>query len=388
MSRSESTKGDTNGRTVQLVQLISEIGPDIPEIARKLGQFKESVRYRYKEKVLKRGLAVQAMVDHEKLGLKRVIMILDFGKEYRPYAETILTAMSELCYLVVFERIFPRSLYIIHASVPTEFVDEYISMMKNLESKGLFSLTKTYAFDWFRNIPMQAQFYDFDTGRWDFDWSSQGSGSFELANYLPSEKARFDHVDLLILKELYMDAARPLISISRKLKINYKKLAWHYTAHVVPSQLTKGYTLRWPGTRYDYKIDRALHRKHRYFMIDVMVTGLIEEERMSMMAKVDRLPFLWAEAGGRNYFAQLFIPVDFVTEALQYLEEVLSDVRDRAELYLPDQTHALAFTIGYKLYDDKAKSWTLDPLSITRRFDQLILRIKEGGQGAGVGPWA
>jgi len=42
----KESKKDVNTRTAQLVQLLTEIGPDIPEIARRLGQFKESVRYR------------------------------------------------------------------------------------------------------------------------------------------------------------------------------------------------------------------------------------------------------------------------------------------------------------------------------------------------------
>ena len=37
--------------------MITEMGPNISEIARRLGQFKESVRYRYKEKLLNKVLA-------------------------------------------------------------------------------------------------------------------------------------------------------------------------------------------------------------------------------------------------------------------------------------------------------------------------------------------
>jgi len=371
-------KRETNLRTAQLVQLISEIGPDIPEIARRLGQYKESVRYRYKERILDRGLAIQAMVDHEKLGLKRVVIIVDFAAEYHPYAETILTAMSELSYVVAFEKVLPSGHYIVHASVPGEFVEEYLSLVKNLDAKGFFRLMTTCTLDWFRNAPMQAQFYDFETGRWDFDWSSHHSqASVAAANYLPSEKTGFDHLDLLLVKELWLDATRPMAEISKKLNTNYKKLVWHYRTHVIPSQLIKGYTLRWPGTRYDFKLDRALHRQHRYFPIDVLVTDISEEERMSLMAKIHRLPFLWSEAGGRSYFAQLAFPVDFITEALQYLEGVTSGFGGRAQMYLPDQTHSLAFTIGYKLYDEKLGKWTFDPANVARGFEQLMLRVKE-----------
>ena len=65
-------------------------------------------------------MVVQGMVDHEKLGLRRVMVVIDFAKEYRTYAETILTAMSELCYVVSFERLFPSGTYNVAASVPAE----------------------------------------------------------------------------------------------------------------------------------------------------------------------------------------------------------------------------------------------------------------------------
>jgi hypothetical protein len=376
----DDTKNDTNARTAQLVQLISEIGPDIPEISRRLGQFKESVRYRYKQKLLDKGLAIQAMSNHEKLGLRRVIALLDFAPYYKGYAESILTVMSEICYVVAFEAIFPQDMYVAQASVPSEYVEEYSSLLKNLEAKGIFTVKGIYEFDWFRNKPMMAHHYDFDTGRWDFDWSFQSKGEFEGANYLPDGRAKFDYTDLLLLKELYIDASRSLVEISKKLGVNYKKLVWHLSTHVIPSRLVKGYTVRWPGTRYDSEIDRALHRQHRYFGVDVLVKDLNEKERMGLMAQLNRLPFLWSEAGGRNYFAQLAIPVDFHTEAFQYLQTAISEVRDRTELYLPDQTRALAFTIGYKLYDQEQRRWTFDSQRVARGFDELIVKLKEAGR--------
>ena len=83
----QKTSSDVNSRTVQLVELLTEVGPDVPEISRRLGQFKESVRYRYKEKILNKGFAVQALVDHEKLGLKRIVAVLDFAGEYKKYGQ-------------------------------------------------------------------------------------------------------------------------------------------------------------------------------------------------------------------------------------------------------------------------------------------------------------
>lgn len=380
MPRPDGAKNDTNAKTAQMVRLISELGPDIPEISRKLGQFKESVRYRYKEKLLDKGLAIQAMANHESLGLKRVIALLGFAPDYKSYAESILTVMSEMCYVVAFEATFPQDSYIVQASVPTEYVGEYSSLLRGLEAKGIFTVKGIYEFEWFRNKPMMAQYYDFGTGRWDFDWSLQGRGEFDGARYLPDGRTKFDYTDLLILKELYIDASRSLVEISKKLGVNYKKLAWHLSTHVIPLRLVKGYTIRWPGTKYDSEIDKALHRKHRYFWVDVLVKDLSEPERMGLMAQFNKLPFLWSEAGGRNYFAQFAFPVDFYTEALQYLQKVISEAGDRAELHLPDQTRALAFTVGYKLYSQEQRAWTFDSQKVAKGFDELILRVKEVGR--------
>jgi hypothetical protein len=44
----DQVRRDPGASTIALVKLVTEIGPDIAEIARRLGQFNESVRYRYK----------------------------------------------------------------------------------------------------------------------------------------------------------------------------------------------------------------------------------------------------------------------------------------------------------------------------------------------------
>ena len=379
MPRPEGATNDTNAKTAQLVQLITEIGPDIPEISRRLGQFKESVRYRYKEKILKRGLAVQAAVDNEKLGLRHVETLVDFSREFKVYAQSILTAMSNICYVTSFEKHFPKGQYLVGADVPEEFVGQFMDFMDALRRRGLFASAEVHVFDWFRRIPMRAQAYDFDAGRWDFDWTAQKKIDLGLASYVPSQKTKFDYIDLLLMKELYIDASRSLVEISKKLKQNYKVLAWHYKSHVVGRGLIKHYTIRWPGTKYDSKIERALQRQHRYFWVDVLVRNPSKVERMEMAAKANGLPFLWAEASGKDYYAQFAFPVDFFTEAMQHLEEILRPASDGAELYMMDQTNALAFTISYTLYDQESKRWTFDQSSLESRFEELMLKIREKG---------
>ncbi|MGD0476861.1 MAG: hypothetical protein ABSB29_01695 [Nitrososphaerales archaeon] len=377
MTITQPEPANVNARTVQLVKLLTEVGPDVPEISRRLGQFKESVRYRYKEKILNRGFAVQAKVDHEKLGLRRVIAVLDFAEDYRKFSESILASMNELCFLVSFAKTMPGGYYIASFSAPREFIDQLRFFLGAMKEKGMFSRLETVDFDWMRVAPMKSEFYDFDTGRWDFNWTAKVTGDFGSAQYMPSSPAKFDYVDLLLIKELQMDANKSLKEISDKLKVNYKKLAWHYTTHVIARRLLNGYSVNWMGTRYDYGIEKVLHRQHKYFAVVLMVRGVTEYETMSLRQAVDRLPFLWSEAVGVNYFCEFAFPVDFVVEGLQYLTETISAVKERAEIYVVDQSDAASFTISYGRFDQIRKKWEFDLKDLISRFETLIVEIKK-----------
>ena len=379
MQRPTTEGRDTSYKTAELVKLVSEIGPDIPEISRRLGQFKESVRYRYKEKVLGRGFGVQASVNHEKLGLRRVIFFADFSPQYKQYAHSILSAMSELCYVVAFERRMFRGDYLVEASVPAEHVPSFASFVTKLKEMGLFATLELYPFEQFRNIPMRADAYDFDTGRWDFDWSMpmQPGGSDE---YLLPEQIKFDKEDVLILKELQTDATRSFVEIAEKLKVNYKMLSWHYKTHVLQRSMISGYYLRWMGTTYSTVLEKALHRRHRYQHLAILAVDLTDVQRMSIMGRVHQNPFLWSEMlGERNYCAHFYFPTENITDAYQFLTETIADSKDKVLVMPLDQTEALAFTISYQLYD--GKNWVFNEKELVVRFGALLQKIEEiGGQ--------
>jgi hypothetical protein len=370
--------GDASSKTAQLAELIAELGPDIPEISRRLGQFKESVRYRYKEKIVKRGMAVQAAVSHERLGLKRLIVVVDFSSSYRQYAQPILMAMNSLCYLISYSKTLPRGEYIVNFSVPAEYVDELKAFLNRMQSKGMFAKLEILDFDWVRHAPMKAKLYDFDTGRWEHDWSNTSGDGLDSVWYTPSTPAKYDYVDLLIIKELQLDANKSLKEISEKLKLNYKKLAWHYSAHVKARRMLQGFSINWIGTRFDYKIDKALHRKHRYFALHLLVRNINQNEMVSLRLSADRLPFLWAEAVGKNYYAEFAFPMDFIVDALHYLSGMTEAVRDRTELFTADQTESRTATIPCPLYDSTAKGWVFNAPMLNERFDNLIVQIGNG----------
>ena len=318
------------------------------------------------------------MVDHEKLGLRRLMLIAEVPEPYRNYAQAIFAALHELSYVASFSKTLVGGEHVVHISAPARFIPDVRDFFFGLKEKGLFSRLEILEFDWHRNAPMKAEFYDFDTGRWDFDWNTGGTADFGSATYVPATPIKYDYVDLLIIKELQIDANNSLKEISDRLGVNYKKLAWHHTAHVLARKMLPGFTVNWMGTRYDYSLEKALHRKHRYFALELFVRNVSELESMTLRQYMNRLPYLWSEAGGRNYYAGLAFPVDNVVEGLQYIGNVTGSVRDRLSIFPSDQTEAARFTISYKLYDPVAKAWMFNKGELMEKFDKLMMEIKAG----------
>ncbi len=374
----QQPKKDVNLRTAQMVQLLTELGPDIPEIARRLGQFKESVRYRYKEKIVNRGIAVQAVVNHGKLGLKRIIIELEFEEKFEPYANTILTSMNDLCYLVSFAKTLPESKYMVHASVPFEHVKSFVDFFGALKEKGLLKSMEIGLYDWIRVSPMRAEYYDFDSGRWDYDWSAKPTDSFGAGVYSSEFRTKFDDVDLYVMKELQMDANFSLKEISDKLGIKYKKLAWHFSTHVIGNGLLNGYKINWMGSAVDVKNEKGLHKKHRYVTVVLFVKNVTNIEKVTLAKSANSLPFLWAEASGDNYYAEFAFPVEHITEALEYLREMTSNVKEKSSYSILDPSNALVFTVSYKLFDAEKKQWAFDYNNLLARYENLMVKIREG----------
>jgi len=380
----DSAHPDPNGNTVALVKLLTEIGPDIAEISRRLGQHKESVRYRYREKILKRGFSVKADLAYGALGLTRVVMKVRVSATHRPHAQEIFEAMSEDCYVVAYAGTMPQDAYIVHAGVPTEFVGEFHRLMEGLKDKGVFSEAELFDCGWFKVAPMRAECFDFDEGVWDFDWGNLPPADEKAARRTISERKKIDKVDLLLVKELWKDSDRSLMEIQEAIKkvngidINYKTLGWHYAHHVLGQRLIRDYSIVWHGLKVDFSSGKPQgYAKYDYLGVSLIVRDVEERDRMTLRSHLNRLPFLWSEASGSAYYAQLFIPLNMVNEALEHFKALLRPYGERAETFLLDKTQMMSFTIGHQLWDEPNRRWTFDGESIALRLGASVLKVSE-----------
>ena len=368
---------DINAKIADFVKTVTEVGPDIPLVAKRMGEHKESVRYWFK-KLLKQGFVIQASVDFEKLGLARVVAVADFAREYESQAEPILIAMSQLCYVQSFVKTLPEGHYVIHGAVPMEFMGRWIEMMRRLGEQGLFTSLEFSTFDRARNAPMKSDLYDFDAGRWEFEWSTPAKVYPEVVDG-PSERTQVDLIDLEIIRRLQRDETKPLSEIQKETGINYKTLSFHHRKHVLGRQMLKGHKVNWVGTGYNPESDRGNHRRHTYQPIDIMVRDITSSEKATVMGLTNALPFLWWEASGStSYYAQLAFPTETISEAMEFLARALTPLRERARWFMVDQKHSRVFALETRLYDSESRAWTFNDSEVLSKFEQLLMQIKRG----------
>lgn len=372
-------RGQTDSETKmkEFVKAIGAFGPDISDICRSLGVHRETARYWYKKKLLAKGFTVQAAVAYERLGLKYLVMVVDFEDEFQEYVKPILRAMSELCYVRYYNRTLPKGEYIVHAIVPEDRVEDYASFFGKLRDRGIFRSVEIYAADWHRNVPMRADFFDFDRGVWDFDWANLAVKHDEKDEIVPQGKASFDRLDLDILKHLQLDANTTLTTIAAKAGTSMKNLQYHYWKHVEERGLIRNYRVNWLGTRFDFNLKKPMHRKHQQLLLNLLATQLTEHERMGLRAGLNQLPSLWAEAVGEGfYYAEVAIPSESASEGYEALAKTLYSVRRKYALHIVDHTNAMGFTLNPQLYDQEARAWQFRSEELLPKFEGLILKIR------------
>ena len=374
-----SERNNLHKDLVRMTNHLMECGPNVNEMARQVGQFNETVRYRYHKYIIEKEFAIQANLNYSRLGFTRLVLLVKLAPLFVPYATAVFMAMSDLCYLKGFQRLVFDGSYILQVAVPASLAGECAELYSTFQQMGLFAELEINQFEEMRNAPMKPEYYDFETGSWTYDWPKLDVMG---PNLVPSEKSAvepYDRTDLLILKELDADARRTLVTIAKNVGIAYKVVHRHYADHVLERGLIKGYRILWPGSRYDFKREKALTKKHRYIESAVILKDATEGERAELMSLLNSTPFLWSESSNPGYYAEVYVPPNYYAEFIDYLGAFSRRAEAQLKVLMVDQSNALSFTIAYKLFDWEAGKWRLNSADVIARFQNLIMNVRSGG---------
>ncbi len=351
------------------------IGPNLAEVARRLNEPKESVSYIFRSIIEKNGYVVQARVDMGTLGLRDAVAVVEVDEEFAENIGDVFDGMDDHWYLLGFSRTLPDGKYILHFALPEERYDELPTLLSRMKKEHVISdVHEVMRFSWRRHVPMRAELYDFKRGRWEFDWS-QAPATRPFKPPPKSTRQKFDSTDISILGSLISNAATPLKAIAKHVRVS-SKTAYRHAEHIADAKFIPAHGLNWLRSNMNTDLGKPFAPRHKFALTSVCVRSVSPEELAHLSEKLNVLPFMWFEAGGQDYTAELAIPLEQMVETMSYLREVLEPVADRSSTYLGDTTYSRGYSPPRLLVNDSKGEWVFDLDAQMLRLDQQLTMMR------------
>ena len=351
-----------------IVESIKKYGPkNVSEIARETGLPTETVRYRIKNQLRDVGIRYHVSINYLKLGLIRSWILLDFSIQNLKQAPDILDMLSKRGYLTYFARVIPYGFYISITTLPYSAITKYRELLDELVRLDILKEYRMIDLQYLKHVSLRPEFYDFATKTWNVPWSTIDSDLRKDSKPIQVDYSRapIDKIDLLILKELQINASQSLASISKKIDVPEKQVRYHYKSHLLGTNIIDGYIVRWQGDKY--------HLSNKYILSCFLEFSDLTVSDVPYVHKVlESLPFTWMIAlsvDRMKLIAQISIPIAFYHDTLVYLSNKLNIYKEKYNLYNIDFYNAESYTLPFESYNDNV-GWYAD-------IDRLIEMFKE-----------
>ncbi|MDV3278710.1 MAG: hypothetical protein LYZ69_09665 [Nitrososphaerales archaeon] len=365
----QSFKDESLNLEARIIDAIQKVGPkNISLLSRMTGAHAETIRYKVKRQFKKLGFKIHADVDYAKLGLTQHWAELHFSKGYQGVADKILTSLNDVAYLTYYAKVVPQGYFIAIFSLPAGKSGEFEGFLEGLRKMGILSEFTLSRAAVSRHDSMLPSYFNFQSGQWDVDWSRvRLGGGRPLPAHRQQAQSDLDAYDLLLMKELQIDALQHIAGIAKKLKVHQKTLEYHYRAHVQKRKLIPAYFVRWMRD-----VEKSVAHS-------VMLTRLVFRDLGDDFAKVQlavsKIPFLWSEylTEDGTYIAILCIPVKEAVTVFNYLSGEVPGLYDRVEIGYINRSEASLFTMTYQMYDS---DWRFDPVKMKAELARAVRRVK------------
>lgn len=361
IQRFERESDDLEARIIEAIQ---KAGPkNVSRLSRLTGAHAETVRYKLNKRFKKLGFHIHAEVDYRKLGLVPHWAELRLSPKLAGTPRSLFLAMNEHAYLVYYGKLLPQGNFVCLFAIPEGREKEHEAFLTYLQNREMLQGYTLNEVTGTSRPAMNPRFFNFQSNRWDVDWNQvKLSNATELKIERRVQPADIDYYDLLLVKELQMDALQHIASIAKKVRVHQKTLEYHYRVHLQKEKLVSGYLVRW-----QHDIERSV--SHSALMARLTFRNLGNSFASAQKA-VSKIPFLWAEefqADG-TYIATVHIPVQEATSTFDYLNSQIPDLYGKVELSFVKRSEASAFTIPYQMFD---KGWKYNLEKMKRPFKSL-----------------
>ncbi len=315
------------------------------------------------------GISVLPFVDTAKLGLQRYRVFfrmsnLKLAENVKPF----FGGLHQSAGLGYYSRSLLSHKFDTEFAIPVGTQNDLEQLLRMLEESKMIQAAEMHKVEWRDILMVKTQFFDFTTGEWDIDFSRlTGDPSVRIPK--PAECVRFDYTDLLIIKEVQMNAWAKVVDIAKSTKIPERDVAYHLNKHVLGRKLITNFRFRWIGTKEAWA-------KHSVFAMTFMFRDISAEEARHAMSIFMANPFTWNHLYSTDgiYLVETLVPIGQLPEVTQYLSGRLRSVGlTPTEVYYPDWNCVSGFTIPYMLYDQDHRGWKF---TAERAFDYTLQSVK------------
>jgi DNA-binding Lrp family transcriptional regulator len=359
----QAFKDESLDLEARIIDSIRSVGPkNVSLISRMTGAHVETIRYKIKKQFRKLGFKIHADVDYSKLGLTLHWATFHFSRSSYFDAPKILRTLNQIGYLTYFAKIVPQGHYVALFALPNGTTQQYRGFLSYLRKSGVFS---DFTFDEVlvnKHKSMNPRFFNFQSGKWEVEWNKvKEDAGAPLQIEKKESRSVADYYDLLLIKELQIDALQHVVAAARKLKVNQKTFEYHYRAHVLKQKLIPSYLVSWMQ-------DTEKSLAHSLVVTRMTFRGLSEGDFSKVQLAVSKIPFLWAEDLLRDgtYIATLCIPVEDLMMTYVYLNSQVSDLNSMVEVGHLKPGETSFFTIPHNMYSDDG--WKFDTADMKAEF--------------------
>ena len=352
----------------KIVEAIREVGPrNISEIARMTKIPVETVRYRIKKQLREKGIMINAVVNYEKLGLRRYWLNLNFTENGDKHAVDILDNLAVKGYLTYYAKTFPKGIYVAQVALPPKFKEDYKSFLNTLLQLGVLKNHDMWELSWFRFMSMRTEYYDFERNQWILDWNKLEEEAVKIENPVEMDvekKPKIDKIDLMILAHLQANSFSSVTRIAEKINENSRKVRYHFLNHVIRKGLIGKYTLLWSGTK-----------KEDIMRLILQFSNLNKQDLILIEQNMHKLPFITSDSFSRSknlYLVIIHSPLAYYIDILRFIYANLPGSVREVEVMVADPLTINAYTLPYELFDDREREWRLNVQELLNFVEQKI----------------
>lgn len=317
----------------------------------------ETLRFRMLN-LHEQGITVFPMVAVERLGLRRKRVSFQLSQDFENL-KPFFAGLHQKAGLTYYSCSLFTRFFNCEFAIPEEKDAEFNRFLRSLHEMKLISDHSTHEIFWKEILMMNTKFYDYQEKEWSVDFSRlSGDPSFVASEKMipkdvniGSRKKKVDLLDLLIIKELQLNAWVKTIEISRQLNVSDRDVAYHFDKHVFGKGLVPSFRFRWVGTK-----DAWL--KHAITPIEMEFQGLNENAIRYTISVLTSIPFTWnAMRTEDQLLCQMMIPTNQLPETLRYVSENLTKLGIVSPVIrFVDWQRTSSYTVPYLMFE-KGVGW-------------------------------